>query len=95
MARKQARYSSLIDDGEMVTDNTKENALHQEVHLAIAQLPRKSQELLTMRYFNNMSYKQMSEISGLTIAAVNTRLNRAKKKLAKMLQQTIDVEDRL
>ena len=92
IARKQNRCRRIEDAHQLQADESDNTRDHREVHLAIAKLPPQTRELLTMRYFNNMSYEQMSDVSGLTIAAINARLHRARKTLAKLLRNTVDVE---
>ncbi len=49
---------------------------------AIERLPLRLREVLMLRYFNEMTYQQMSNALGLSEQAVNGRLRRAKKKIA-------------
>ncbi len=49
---------------------------------AIEQLPLRLREVLMLRYFNEMTYQQMSSALGLSEQAINGRLRRAKKKIA-------------
>jgi RNA polymerase sigma-70 factor (ECF subfamily) len=57
------------------------------VREAIAELPRVERELITLRYYNRLSYEQISDVLGVSKAAVNGRLTRTKQKLAKRLKQ--------
>ncbi len=92
MAHKQSRCMD-IEEAEQIPAACYDNSQdYSEVHQAILALPTKTRELLTMRYFSNMSYEQISQVTGLTIAAINARLHRAKKKLAKTLRNTINTE---
>ncbi len=92
MSRKREFCVNIDDAAQLPTSQCDNDAGHMEVHQAIAKLPMKAQELLAMRYFSNMSYEQISEVSGLSIAAINSRLNRARKKLAKILKNSVEVE---
>jgi RNA polymerase sigma-70 factor (ECF subfamily) len=49
---------------------------------AIERLSPRLREVLMLRYFNQMTYEQMSNILGLSEQAVNGRLRRAKQKIA-------------
>jgi RNA polymerase sigma-70 factor (ECF subfamily) len=49
---------------------------------AIEQLPLRLREVLMLRYFNEMTYQQMSSVLGLSEQAINGRLRRARKKIA-------------
>ena len=59
----------------------------QIVKQAIGKLPIRERQLIVMRYYNDMSYKQISDVLGITGAAINGRLKRAKKKIAKYLER--------
>jgi RNA polymerase sigma factor (sigma-70 family) len=48
----------------------------------IERLSPRLREVLMLRYFNQMTYEQMSNILGLTEQAINGRLRRAKRKIA-------------
>lgn len=39
-----------------------------------------------MRYYNAMTYEQMSSVLGLTPQAINGRLRRARKQIAKSMK---------
>lgn len=42
---------------------------------------------LVMHYWNDMSYQEICEITGLSLSAVKSRLHRARLKLAEVMQQ--------
>lgn len=64
-------------------NNEQEN---QAVRQAIRRLSLSERELIILRYYNNMSHEQMSSVLGLSKAAINNRLVRSRKKIAKHLQ---------
>ncbi len=53
---------------------------------AIEQLPVHLREVLMLRHFNEMTYRQMSSALGLSEQAINGRLKRAKKRIAAYLK---------
>ena len=63
--------------------NEQEN---QAVKQAIERLSLSERELIVLRYYNNMSHEQMSSVLGLSKAAINNRLVRSRKKIAKLLK---------
>lgn len=69
-------------DGETASKSldTKETADELQTHLR--QLSEIDQELITLRYFQNKSYRQMSEQTGLSVSNVGFRLHKAILKLA-------------
>ena len=69
-----------LGDGD---NNEQEN---QAVKQAIGRLSFSDRELIVLRYYNNMSHEQMSSVLGLSKAAINNRLVRTRKKIARFLK---------
>lgn len=57
------------------------------VRLAISKLAIHEKELIVLRYYDNLSYEQISSVLGISKPAINGRLTRAKRKLAEYLKQ--------
>jgi len=54
---------------------------------ALQQLPQNLREVIFLRFYNEMSYKQMARVLGATEQMIDGRLRRAKKKLAVYLKR--------
>jgi RNA polymerase sigma-70 factor, ECF subfamily len=54
---------------------------------AIQQLPQHLREVVFLRFYNEMSYGQMSNVLGATQQSIDGRLRRAKKKIAAYLKR--------
>jgi len=67
----------------------------QEVSRAIEQLPISAKELVVLRYYNGLSYEQIASVLGISQAAINGRLSRAKRKMAKYLKRNGFPENQL
>ena len=67
----------------------------QEVSRAIEQLPISAKELVVLRYYNGLSYEQIASVLGISQAAINGRLTRAKRKIAKYLRRNGFPENQL
>ena len=65
------------------------------VRRAIEQLPAPAKELMVLRYYNGLSYEQIGSILGISRAAINGRILRAKRKLANYLRKNGFPENRL
>ena len=65
------------------------------IRRAIEQLPAAARELIVLRYYNNLSYEEITAVSGISRAAINGRLARAKRKMAKYLKQNGFPENQL
>ena len=61
--------------------------LRQEVKQALSKLSKKDEEIIVLRYYLDKSYAEMSEITGRPENTVASLLNRAKKKLLKVLNE--------
>jgi len=57
------------------------------IRQAIEQLPAPARELIVLRYYNNLSYEEIASVSGISRAAINGRLTRAKRKMAAYLRR--------
>ena len=73
--------------------NTNESVL--VIRRAIEQLPASAKELIVLRYYNNLSYQEISSVLGISKATINGRLTRAKRKMAKYLKRTGFPENQL
>lgn len=60
----------------------------QELHNAILRLDEKYRIPLILFYFQDLSYQQISEVLNVTMAAVKTRIFRAKDALKKEIETT-------
>jgi RNA polymerase sigma factor (sigma-70 family) len=65
------------------------------IHRAIEQLPTGEKELVVLRYYDGLSYEQIGSVLGLSKAAINGRLTRAKRKMKKQLKRNGFPENQL
>jgi len=56
-----------------------------QIILAIEKLPAAMKELVVLRYYDGLSYEQISYVLGISKASINGRLTRAKRKMADYL----------
>ncbi len=57
------------------------------INSALERLPVEFREILVLREFEDMSYKQIAEITGTPIGTVMSRLARGRKKLAELVKE--------
>jgi len=92
-----AQKSQQISTGDFSqaarNNNADENA--PVIRRAIEQLPVSSRELIVLRYYNNLSYEEISSVLGISKPAINGRLSRAKRKMAKYLRRNGFPENKL
>jgi RNA polymerase sigma-70 factor (ECF subfamily) len=92
---RNVAYDMLSGKAEAVSDPglvasepcERDDRLSQAVNEALTRLPKASRELVVLKYYNDLSYEQISEAMGLSKAAINGRLTRAKRKLADYLRR--------
>jgi RNA polymerase sigma-70 factor (ECF subfamily) len=65
------------------------------VRRAIKQLSVSAREVIVLRYYNGLSYEEISSVLGISKPTINGRLTRAKQKLAKYLKRGGFLENRL
>ncbi len=53
---------------------------------AVRSLPESLRQVVFLRYYNAMTYEQMSNVLGLSPQAINGRLRRARKRIAKCMR---------
>jgi len=73
--------------------NPDENDL--AIRQAIEKLPDFAKELVVLRYYDGLSYEQISSVLGISKATINGRLTRAKRKMADYLRKNGFPENRL
>ena len=64
-----------------------QNLFTDEVRRIVWQLCRRDREPIVLRYYDNLSYEQISGVLGISLQAVHGRLIRAKRKVAKQLKR--------
>jgi RNA polymerase sigma-70 factor (ECF subfamily) len=58
-----------------------------QLRRAIEQLPFGWRELIVLREFEQMSYREMAEVSGIPVGTVMSRLSRARERLHRILSE--------
>lgn len=84
MRRSKANFVNLpeLPSTEKVNNNN-----HDIIRQAIWKLRPVDREPILLRYYNGLSYAEISTVLGISTRAVNGRLFRAKKKIEKYLKQ--------
>jgi RNA polymerase sigma-70 factor (ECF subfamily) len=76
-------------------NNHNDSAGIQAIRRAIEQLPATTRELIVLRYYDSLSYEQIGSVLGISQAAINGRILRAKRKMANYLRKNGFPENRL
>ena len=94
MVATKVRQISTKDLSQL-TENNDHDESRRLIRRAIEQLPVSAKELVVLRYYNGLSYEQIASVLGISQAAINGRLTRAKRKMAKYLKRNGFPENRL
>lgn len=88
---RRARQEPLLDvqvvaaDGASGAERAQRRETVERLHAAIAQLP-KADAALVLLYLDQLSYREISEVLGISESNVGVKLNRAKKALRELME---------
>jgi len=85
MLRSKAKTVSLNISAS--AQNQKDDYNTDIIRRAVWSLRAFDREPIVLRYYDNMPYEQISQLLGISVQAVNGRLTRAKRKIAKLLKR--------
>ncbi len=88
--RKQLSLDELMENGFQPSEGAVEEKCSikleaQRVIKAISSVPKKYQEIMKMRYLEDLSIKEIAELTGCTENLVGVRINRGLGKVRKIL----------
>ena len=86
MARSTKLHRSAYDVS-VIAAETHEDIVNETVKEALGKLSASAREVIFLRYYDGMSYEQISAVLGISEQAINGRLRRAKRKLANYLRR--------
>jgi len=86
MVAARARQIGTDDLSQEAENRSADDNIH-AVRLAVDKLPASAKEIIILRYYDGLSYEEISAVLGVSRPAINGRLTRAKRKLARRLQQ--------
>jgi len=85
MARRQ--NSKATDEFSTISTKPERNDSDDAVRQALKKLSIPARELVFLRYYDGLSYEQISKVLGISEQAINGRLRRAKRKMADYLRR--------
>lgn len=86
---KLSDYDSLMTEACFADVKVMNDDRNKQLYKAMDKLNIEQKTALTLCYFEEMSYKEVAETMGVTLAKVETLIFRAKKNLKKILSDTI------
>lgn len=82
----EVQYKDEMPNPEQNFENTE---LHKQLMAALNTLPNKQKEAFMYRYFEELTYEEMSEITGVSVGALKANYFHAIKKLSSLLKNVI------
>lgn len=79
-------YTQLASNGKLPDDRVVELEMQETVQTAILRLPAKYRSAVSLKYFDDLSLKEISEILDIPVATVKTRIYRGREALRKYLR---------
>lgn len=84
------RRTDNYEDRDLSTISAEQNPKDFEeierIRTLVTQLPEKMREIIYLKFYNGMTYEKISQVLGISTEAINGRLRRAKKMIAKKLK---------
>jgi len=94
MVATKVRQINTKDFSQAARNNNHDES-NRLIRRAIEQLPVSAKELIVLRYYNGLSYEEISSVLGISRPTINGRLSRAKRKMAKYLKRNGFLENQL
>lgn len=69
------------------------DALQRELHKAIQRLPEKQRTVFNLRYFDEMKYEDIAEITGTSVGALKASYHHAYTKIKSSLEKEFDLKN--
>lgn len=91
-ARRRDKLIAVEDFELHSNEKTEQENNDKVVRRIISKLPLKAREVIYLRFYNKLSYQEISNVLGISQEAVNGRLRRAKKLIIKKLGRHDSVE---
>ncbi|MBP7272578.1 MAG: sigma-70 family RNA polymerase sigma factor [Saprospiraceae bacterium] len=93
LEQKNKKETTVLDDTplgqQLYADNYIDgDALQRKLHEAVVALPEKQRTVFTMRYFDEMPYDEIAEVSGTSVGALKASFYHAVQKVEKYLKET-------
>lgn len=89
--RKEKRGGKIADKVKVEMDipDEEEPLSYEFIHEFIQQLPTKDQEIVTLRYFEKLSFAEIADITGKKENTLRVNLHRALKKLESLIPKEV------
>jgi RNA polymerase sigma-70 factor (ECF subfamily) len=91
--KKTKRMGEIpLEDVQILTDEREDRDMKEALWKAIEELPTEQREIIVLRYFEGLSYKEIAETVGKPIGTVMSSLHYSKRKLKNTLGEFLGFE---
>lgn len=90
--RRARRDRRLVNDVRMdIVDpaSLRDSAIGEEIEYALSDLPPEQREAFLLKYVEELSYEEMSELTGVGISALKMRVKRSCERLRELLEGVV------
>ena len=91
---RATRKEQSLEDWDMPPDSYQQEPEFDAVREAIESLPANAKEVIYLKYYNELSYRQMSAVLEISEQAIGGRVRRARNAIAAYLKRQADIEGR-
>ena len=94
--KKRQQEQSIFEDEERLANTLKADVFFDgddaclKLQLAVAKLPDKQQKVFRLRYYEEYSYQEMSELLGTSVGALKASYHHAVKKIESFFRETVE-----
>ena len=93
--KKKRRLNEVpLEDVKIIGHKQEDREMKESLWKGIAELPVEQREVIILRYFRQLSYKEIAELTGKPVGTVMSSLYYAKKKLKDILGKYLGFERR-
>ena len=87
MEKRKEKNTEPVYENTLIDDELNEDdfVLRSKIRYEVDKLPEEYSEMVKLKYFDDFSYNEIAEFTGVSLALVKVRLFRAKKILTKNL----------
>ncbi len=90
--RAKRMHEIPLEDAKILSDESEDRDLKEALWKAIEDLPTEQREIIVLRYFEGLSYKEIAETVGKPIGTVMSSLHYSKRKLKDRLGEFLGFE---
>jgi RNA polymerase sigma-70 factor (ECF subfamily) len=89
---RDAGHEPHDEDGEQALEALGEAEIEARVLEAISELREDYRDIIVMKHIENLSYREIGDLLGMSVSAVGEKLSRVRQLLRKRLSKSLDVE---